>query len=249
MPYLVTFDPATGAHHVLDLTSSTVDGAPIGKAILGGIGIFQLDWSGQFVTFNTAMGPTAWVWTLATGVVEPVSPCLNAVGWGTYVERDYRHDSYQFLISPLGNPTSPFPIIAPSPTPADTQAAAAVSWANSTSAARVPFIAGTMRDPTDMGPWRAWDDELIAVETDLVNLAGDGGSPPANRVWRFTHLFNTYTGPTASDAFYYLYKPRVSNNGWFAVFDSNWNASLGTDTTGQPRTDAFVAALANPCGP
>ena len=73
-----------------------------------------------------------------------------------------------------------------------------------------------MRQPTNTNPWGAWDDELIAVES-------TGASP---RVWRFAHLFNTYSGTTYSDAFYYLYIPRVSQDGRFVLFDSNWNASL-----------------------
>ncbi|HXC24502.1 MAG TPA: hypothetical protein VNU46_01205 [Gemmatimonadaceae bacterium] len=94
-------------------------------------------------------------------------------------------------------------------------------------------------DAADTGPWRAWDNEIIAVRADGVE----------SEVWRFAHNFNTYTGTVYSDAYYYLYKPRVSQNGWFVLFDSNWNGTLGTDATGAPRTDAFIVALPNPCGP
>jgi hypothetical protein len=97
----------------------------------------------------------------------------------------------------------------------------------------------TMRQPTDTGPWRAWDEELVAVRTDGTT----------SQTWRFAHNFNTYSGTIFSDAFYYLFIPRVSQNGWFAIIDSNWNSSLGTDSTGNPRTDVFIVPLPNPCGP
>ena len=105
-----------------------------------------------------------------------------------------------------------------------------------------------MRQPADTSPWHAWDEEVIAVRTDGQLAAVDGGTPETE-VWRFAHTFNTYSGTIFSDNFYYLFIPRVSQNGWFVLFDSNWNGSLGTDDKGLPRTDAFVVALPNPCGP
>jgi hypothetical protein len=61
-------------------------------------------------------------------------------------------------------------------------------------------------------------------------------------------MFNTYAGP--GDNFAYLHIPRVSQDGQFVLYDSNWMGSLGMNAnTGEPRTDMFVAALPNPCGP
>jgi hypothetical protein len=79
----------------------------------------------------------------------------------------------------------------------------------------------------------------------------DGGADGGTlaRVWRFAHTFSTYTGTTYSDDYYYLFRSYISQNGWFAVFSSDWGNTLGTDPAGLPRRDVFVVELPNPCGP
>ena len=74
------------------------------------------------------------------------------------------------------------------------------SWESSIAGPSTPVIVETMRQPTDTGPWRAWDEEVLAVRTDGVE----------STIWRFAHTFNTYSGTTYSDAYYYLYIPRES---------------------------------------
>jgi hypothetical protein len=106
----------------------------------------------------------------------------------------------------------------------------------------------SLRQPTDTSPWKAWEDEIYAIRTDGVLETPPGGVPQTT-VWRFAHTFNTYMGITASDSFYYLFIPRVSQDGQFVLYDSNWNQTLAPDKGGNPRTDAFIVALPNPCGP
>jgi hypothetical protein len=80
----------------------------------------------------------------------------------------------------------------------------------------------------DAQPWRAYDDEIIAVAT-------DGSS----RVWRFGHHYSIFDGSDYWDA------PRgsVSQDGRWYVFTSNWGRKLGTAPDGRPRQDVFLVEL------
>src|SRR5437868_472517 len=83
-------------------------------------------------------------------------------------------------------------LITPMLSPTDTKASSSLSWQNGAAGALTPIITETMRQPLDTGPWRAWDEEVIAIRTDGNLQIGDGG-PPETEVWRFAHTFNTYT--------------------------------------------------------
>jgi hypothetical protein len=77
---------------------------------------------------------------------------------------------------------------------------------------------------------RSWDDELIAVATD--------GS---NKVWRFAHMHDYETSNYFSVPF-----AHVSPDGRYAMFNSNWGGTLGTDPQGQgdgKRIDVFLVEL------
>ncbi len=248
MPYIVTYDPATSAHHVLNLPQSTLDGSPVGATIGGGVHTFRMDASGRYVAFASAAtsGTTNWAWDTTANTVTSV-PSSGAFGWQAWLRPGSVHEAYQWEVTTFAAPSVATTVVTPLLTPADTLASSSASWQNATSGPLTPVIIETMRQPADNGPWRAWDDELLAVRTDGVLVPSDGGMQSI--VWRFAHTFNSYTGTIYSDNFYYLFIPRVSQNGWFVLFDSNWNGTLGTDSMGNPRTDAFVAALPNACGP
>jgi hypothetical protein len=251
MQYVMTYDPKTKASHLLDVFGATLDGKAIPAmptSTTAGVHVFQLDPSGTWVSFMVATSPqlTVYAWNVATGTVSVV-PNINgglnsgALGWGSWLHHGGSvKDSFQFTrfdFTALGGPGTD--MLSPPRTPIDTGVAVSVAWSNVSTAPNAPFIVESLRTPTNTNPWNTWDNEIIAVE--------QAATP---RIWRFAHTFNTYNGPTASDDFYYLFIPRVSQDGRFVLFDSNWNASLGTNTkTGQPRTDMFIAALPNPCGP
>jgi hypothetical protein len=240
MPYVATWDPATGVHHVIDTYASTLDGVPIGATIDGGVHTIRIDSSGRYVSFSVSGGSNPnWLWDTTAQTVKKVSGS-GAIGWGAYVGHA-NGDAYQWAVTDLATQMTSPPLISPVLSPIDNLVSTHVDWQNAVQGALVPAIVETMRQPADVGPGRAWDDELIAVQTEPA----DGGST----VWRFAHNFNTYAGTIYSDNFYYLFIPRVSQNGWFAIIDSNWNQSLGTDSSGNPRTDVFIVALPNPCGP
>ncbi|HEY1956448.1 MAG TPA: hypothetical protein VGH28_12570 [Polyangiaceae bacterium] len=248
MPYIVAYDPQTKASHVLDVMSSTLDGKALPATIGAGVHVFNLDPSGAWVSFIVATSPqlTVYAWNVAAGAVTAIplfQGNLNygVLGWGSWLAATGTKDSFQFTQFDFASPGTAGPdLISPPRTPAENGVATSVSWWNVSTAKAAPFIVESLREPTNTNPWNTWDDEIIAVEN-----AG-----ASSRVWRFAHTFNTYTGTTYSDAFYYLFIPRVSQDGQFVLFDSNWNASLGMDAqAGQPRTDMFVAALPNECGP
>jgi hypothetical protein len=246
MPYLATWDPTSSSSHVLDVMSSTLDGKALGVTIGGGVNTFKMDVGGLYVAFTVSVGTGAWLWNLAAGTVTSIA-AVDAVGSAAWVSKA-PSGTYAYTLGSLANPSQTSSLITP-PAATDSLASSSLEWKNATTAALAPIIVETMRPGSDTSPWHAWDDEILAVRTDGVLIAGDGGMQ--TEVWRFAHTFNTYPADasTYSDDFYYLYLPRVSQNGWFVLFDSNWNGSLGTDNKGQPRKDAFIAALPNPCGP
>jgi hypothetical protein len=240
MPYVVTYDPATKVSHVVDVTKSTLDGQPIGATIGGGVHTFKLDHSGQYLVFTVSGGGSgSWIWDTAAQTVKTGS-AGNTLGWAAWVDKGRSSDAYDWEASTFALPSTSAPLVAPLLTPLDKLASSSMSWQNAVGGGKsAPVIVETMRQPSDSGPLRAWDDELLALSTDGTQ----------STVWRFAHTFNTYSGTTFSDNFYYLFIPRVSQNGWFVLFDSNWNGTLGTDANGNPRTDAFIAVLPNTCGP
>jgi hypothetical protein len=248
MPYVATWDPATGVSHVIDTYKSTLDGNPIGATIDGGVHTIKLDSSGRYVSFAVSGGSNPnWLWDTTAGTVSQVKS-TGAIGWGQWIQRA-RGDSYSWELLSLADPTgTPVPLVAPLLSPLDNLASSNTSWENAASGGLAPLIVETLRQPGDDGGWRAWDNELIAVRTDGVMGTNDAGAPQST-VWRFAHNYNSYSGTIYSDNFYYLFIPRVSQNGWFAIIDSNWNQTLGTDSSGNPRTDVFIVALPNSCGP
>jgi hypothetical protein len=241
MPYLLTYIPSTGVHHLLDVTKSTLDGVPVSGGPRGtGVHTFSLDHSGQYLVFMVAGAtPATWVWDTAANTVQAL-PSSGETGWGAWIHGGGSPDN--FRLSSFASPLDSGVIVTPGPN--DSHASSSSSWENAISGALAPLITETMRLPGDDAGWAAWDDEIIAVRTDgVLNDAG------MSEVWRFAHNFNAYDGGEYSDDYYYLYIPRVSQNGWFAIFDSNWMKTLGIDAQGNYRTDAFVAKLPNPCGP
>jgi hypothetical protein len=76
---------------------------------------------------------------------------------------------------------------------------------------------------------RAWDDEIVCIETDGFR----------STVWRFAHhraymrdkFFNTQ--PLGN----------VSKDGRFFLFTSSWDGELGLGPDGTPRSDMWIVKL------
>jgi Putative Ig domain len=103
-------------------------------------------------------------------------------------------------------------------------------------------VSGTYRFGTNTAPWRAWDDEILAIQTDAPAEA-------ESTVWRFAHHRSNvaYDGDATRLAFWYQPHPNVSRDGKWILFTSNWEKTLGTDSAGEAgtaaRQDVFLLAL------
>jgi hypothetical protein len=158
--------------------------------------------------------------------------CCTATAW----------DGAQFQLRSLAAPTSPRDLITPVLTPKEIYLDDHNSWNNAQPDAFVPFVSGFYRYGSNTTAWRAWDDEIVAVQTS----AGAAGAT----VWRFAH----HRSDTANDvspsspAFWYLPRPNVSQDGRWAIFTSNREKTLGIDAAGQwgasYRQDVFLVELA-----
>ena len=100
----------------------------------------------------------------------------------------------------------------------------------------LPFISALYRYNANTTGWRAWDDEIVGVQTDAA--PGTGAT-----VWRFAH----HRSDTASDldptriGFWYTPRPNISPDGRWALFTSNWEKTLGTDPAGESSMRASLA--------
>jgi hypothetical protein len=148
-------------------------------------------------------------------------------------------DAAQWLIRSLATPLVASDLIHPVLTPEEVYLSDHASWANASSTTLVPIISGTFRYGNNTAPWRAWDDEIIAIETNAP--AGTGAI-----VWRFAHHrsdVGSDANPTSPE-FWYEPRPNVSPDGRWVLFTSNWEKTLGMDPrAGTHREDVFVLQL------
>jgi hypothetical protein len=117
------------------------------------------------------------------------------------------------------------------------------SWNNAVPDSRLPVLSSLYRyfalGCPPPPPWRAWDDELVAIQTDLAG----------SRVWRFAHHRSVVARDDGIPGTYFWYQPHanISPNGRWALFTSNWEKTLGLATNSEPegiyRTDVFVVRL------
>jgi hypothetical protein len=202
-----------------------------------------MDKSGRYVILETtapdrpAHAPL-YVWDTASNTFTalPESGTLAgghyATGFGMLVNQDCctasTWDAAQWQMRNLSSPTGNHDLISPVLTPQETYAGDHASWNNARSDMLVPFVTGFYRTSSETSPWRAWDDEILAVQT------GAAGSS----VWRFAHHRTTLVG------FWDTPRVNVSQDGRWAIFTSNWEKTLGTDPGGGPREDVFMVELA-----
>jgi hypothetical protein len=111
----------------------------------------------------------------------------------------------------------------------------------------VPFVDANYRYGTNPTTWRAWDEEVFAVQTE-----GAGGGAT---VWRFAHHRSNVADDADPSRISFWYTPRanVSPDGHFALFTSNWEKTLGTDPRGEVgglyREDVFLLELQHTSAP
>jgi hypothetical protein len=222
-----------------------------------------IDKSGRYITLYptaTDLGSPryasqVYVWDTTTDILTAItsggmdgSPDAHpdghaTTGYGYGVNHDCcvggAWDAAQWLIRSFASPLSPWALINPVLTPKEIYLSDHLSWNNAQPNTLVPVISATYRYGDNTTAWRAWDDEVIAIETDAP--AGTGAT-----VWRFAH----HRSDVASDtnplvlSFWYTPRPNVSPDGRWVLFTSNWEKTLGSDPKDSThREDVFVVQL------
>jgi hypothetical protein len=243
---------------LLDTLTSTLrtpDGVtqPTPAPIASRLHAISIDRAGRFVktTASSVITPN-WspLWDVDAGTLTTISGNTgghDAYGYGWRVNNasccsGETYDAAQWQLRSLLDPTNPRALIAPLMKPKVVAMAEHPSWHNAQPDRLVPFISGLYRLPTETAPWRAWDDEIVAVQADAP--AGTGAT-----VWRFCHhRSNVQSDVTPTNAaFWYMPRPQISKDGRWALFTSNWGKTLGTDpvtaASEDYRQDVFLVEL------
>ena len=259
--YVLVFDKNAPANrHLLDTVASTLDGAPIALTLDFHLHHAFIDRSGRYVfLYPTGVDRSAprnaapvYLWDLQTGVFTEMPGNAahtyghDAYGYGTMVNQDCctttSWDAAQWQFRWLSTPLTSRDLIVPVLSPEEIYLADHPTWNNARPDALVPYVTAMFRAPTDLAAWRAWDDEVIAVQTDV---AADAGSI----VWRFVQHRSDVSNDLDPTQISFWYEPRanVSQDGRWALFTSNWEKTLGTEpgapAGGAARQDVFLLRL------
>jgi hypothetical protein len=257
--YALVLDRANPASRkVVNTVASTVDGVATNIPLNFKLHHSFIDKSGRYVMlYPTSVdraaprnAAPAYIWDLTTDqftamTVRPMGH--DALGYGYYTNQDCctstTWDAVQWQIRSLSALSTTRDLINPVLTPKEVSLADHQSWTNAQSSALVPVISGTFRYGNNTTAWRALDDEIVAIQTE-VPVAGASAT-----VWRFAHHRSNVANDNDPSRVYFWYEPRpiVSQDGRWALFTSNWDKTLGTDPSGEVggtyRQDAFIVEL------
>ena len=258
--YVVVFDhDRPSQRRLLDSVASTVDGRAASTTLDFHLHHAAIDRSGRYVMlYPTSVDLAAprraaqvYVWDTQTDAITALPATTahsgghDAYGYGVGVNKDCctttAWDSAQWQRRLLSDPLISRDLISPILTPKEVAMSDHPSWNNARPDVLEPFITATYRYGTDAVEWRPWDDEILAMQTDV----GDGSS----EVWRLAqHRSDVHndTDPQAT-SFWYTPRPNVSPDGRWVLFTSNWEKTLGTDPSGvageKARQDVFLLQL------
>ena len=259
--YVVLFDRANpSAYRLLDTVAATLDGRRV-RARLGFLlHHVAIDRSGRYVELYPTGADLAaprkaaqvYTWDTITGTITPLpivdahSAGHDALGYGVAVNKDCCSantpwDAAQWQLRMLGTPLVSRDLIRPLLSPKEINLSDHPTWNNARPDRLVPFISATYRYGANAAEWRAWDDEIIAVQTDV----GDGSA----EVWRLAHHRSDVRNDddSSATAFWYTPRPNVSQDGRWVLFTSNWEKTLGADPQGssgeKARQDVFLMRL------
>jgi hypothetical protein len=258
--YVMVFDKADQQQRLLlDTTTSTLNGAATSSTLNFSLHHVAMDRSGRYVMLYPTWADQAmprkaaqsYLWDTATGTFAEMGVTAlpyghDAFGYGVSVNQDCcvatSWDAAQWQLRSLASPLTTRDLITNVLAPKEIYLGEHSTWNNAREDRRVPFVSGLFRTPASDTEWRAWDDEIVAVQTD----AGAGADA---LVWRFAH----HRSDTRNDldpmagSFWYQPHPNVSSDGRWVLFTSNWEKTLGTDPTGDgatsARQDVFVVEL------
>ena len=234
---------------LLDTWASTLNGQPTPITLNFSLHDVNIDLSGRYVMLypssadltGTRQAAQDYLWDTQTGSIVAMTAAMHpdghdAFGYGAMVNEDCctttTWDAAQWQFRYMSTPTATRDLLPTVLTPEEIYLADHSSWNDASPTALVPFISGTYRYGTNTAPWRALDDEIIAIETDVP-----GANPT---IWRFAHHRSNVASdldPTA-ESFWYEPRPNVSVDGHWVLFTSNWEKTLGTDPDGDTATTA-----------
>lgn len=258
--YVVVFDYANPQRRrLLDTVASTLDGRPAPELLNFNLHHATIDRSGRYVMlYPTSVdlaaprkAPQVYTWDTLANVITPM-PILtarsaghDAFGYGIGVNKDCctstAWDAGQWQIRSLSSPLVSRDLITPIMTPKEIYLSDHPTWNNARRDRLVPFITATYRHSANTAAWRAWDDEILAIQTDV----GDGGAEVARLAHHRSDVRNDDSPEGVS--FWYLPRANVSRDGRWVLFTSNWEKSLGTDPKGpageRARQDVFLLQL------
>ena len=207
-----------------------------------------IDHSGRFVVLYPVQAKPFHmvIWDTAAGTFTPVTEAPwghDTQGYGLEINHDTQPngqewDAGQWVIRSLEQLDTCRDLITPVLRPKETYLDDHASWHNAKpDGPSLPVITATYRYGGGAPvPWRAWDDEVIAIATEGPSI-----------VYRFCHHRSDARDEGNPENTYFWYQPipSVDPSGRFVLFTSNWEKSLGADPNdaGRSRQDVFLVAL------
>ena len=255
--YIVVFEKDNPSRRrLLDSTASTIDGVPTSVPLNFRLHHVAIDRTGRYVLLYPASVDLAaprradhvYVWDTQVDLITPITAPANpnghdAPGYGTLVNQDCctttTWDAAQWQLRSLSSPLTTRDLVLPVLLPKHIYVADHPSWHNARPDLATPFFSALYRYGAEASAWRAWDDEIVAVQTDVAP-----GAPAI--VWRFAHHRSDVGHDNDPSRIYFWYTPRpnVSPDGRWVLFTSNWEKTLGPDPVGEPggafRQDVFL---------
>jgi hypothetical protein len=258
--YVVVFDRANPQNRqVVDTLASTINGRAAPVTLNFSLHHAAIDRSGRYVMLYTSAADQAaprsaaqeYLWDLQTGAVTELGPAAlpyghDAFGYGVYVNKDCctstAWDAGQWQFRALSSPLQTRDLIRTVQRPQETYLSDHTTWNNARPDRLVPVVSGLYRFGANTAAWRAWDDEIVALQTDAA-----AGTEPT--VWRFAHHRSdvSFDGDPTRVAFWYQPHANVSPDGRWVLFTSNWEKTLGVDPAPEAgtaaRQDVFLLEL------
>jgi hypothetical protein len=258
--YVVVFNKSNPAiRQLLDTTANTLNGVPLPFPLSISLHHAAMDRSGRYVMLystwvdqsSARKAAQSYLWDTQTNAITELNTAAlpyghDAFGYGVSVNQDCcvatSWDAAQWQLRTLSNPLVTRDLITNVLLPKEIYLADHTTWNNAREDRMMPVISGLMRSPASTTPWRAWDDEIVAIQTDAP--AGVDAI-----VWRFAHHRSDVHSDTdpMGVSFWYEPRPNVSADGNWVMFTSNWEKTLGTDPTAdsatRARQDVFIVKL------
>ncbi len=153
----------------------------------------------------------------------------KAEGYSQFVHASGLRDEMNIWMRRFDDFANRVELVVPPETPPQWGIEKHYSWLNVDSGDSLPVCASTYRYDSYGQIDRAWDGEIICIETDGL----------ASTIWRFAH------NRASAELEYFLTQPlgNVSQDGQFFMFTSDWDQQLGTLSNGSPRPDAWIVEL------